>query len=101
MSEVVRVVVVNDCAQPDTDVIEKLEELLRRARAGEINGLALVGIRAVGFGHYKPPMQWWGGAGVRNASLATIGTIDLLRDDLIMAAQEKTIDLPCLPEEPA
>lgn len=101
MSEVVRVVVVNDCAQPDPAVIDKLEELLRRAKSGEISGVAFVGIRAVGFGHYKPPIQWWGGAGVLNAVLATLGTIDLLRDDLICAAQEKTIDLPCLPEEPA
>lgn len=101
MSDVVRVVVVNDCAQPDPDVIAKLEELLTRARAGEINGLVFSGIRAMGFNHHKPPLSWWGGAGARNAPLALLGSLELVKDELIEACQETTRDLPYVPEEPA
>jgi hypothetical protein len=84
MSEVVRLVTNTEppCAIDD-EVIEQLESLLAKAKAGEFNGIAFVTITSPELGAYIGCGTGWAGQGVHQGVHTVLGGVDVLHQRLL------------------
>lgn len=68
----------------DPIVVEMAEELLRRAKAGEIQGLGYFCIESDGAGHLLGVGTAYGGEGVEQNAHGAVGAADLLRHRVLV-----------------
>lgn len=79
MSNVVKLETENPTPVPVCpEVIERLEELLERARAGQINGIVFATIHSPGPGQYLSCGSGWAGDAMRANVHTTAGAIQAL-----------------------
>lgn len=76
-------------------LVESLERLLSLARAGEINGVAYVGCKALGVGSAKRWVRGWAGEGVNFNFAAISGEFAMLQWEMCaVRASEHEDDAP-------
>jgi hypothetical protein len=80
MSNVVRLETENPVPVPVCpEVIDMLEQLLERAKRGEINGIAFATIHSPGPGQYLSCASGWAGDAIRANVHTVLGSIEALK----------------------
>lgn len=92
--KILKLVGVGPPSPVDADVIEALEELLAKAKAGHFNGIAVATVTSEGTGKYSTTASLWAGDGIVNNAQTALGAVEVLKARMLQKLFEWDEDEP-------